>query len=381
MGTRIEAVSTARPRWFLRRHALGLEDAAARACLERGGRAAQDIDLLINVGVYRENNTVEPALASLIQEDIGANPGAPHVDGHGTFSFDVNNGGAGALSAAYLIDGFVSAGTAHVGLVVAGDADPCPRTSREFPFLPAGGAILLGHTDDEEGFHRFEFRTFPALSKVFEACVEWEPERGCNGVHVREDPALREACVESAKETTIGFLDAVRLKAGEVDVLVTSQYPSGFVERLAREIGVRADRIPAVQPDLQRAHTAGPIAALESAVGSGSFARARNVLFVAAAPGLTVAVALYKRASGRGVVVVRSAAGSWGSLWTDSCPDSIIEASRSPSMSCSVRMAARLMASSCLRPLRRSPSARQQRRRTRPSGSGQAPPGRGAPRR
>jgi len=298
MGTRIEAVSTARPRWLLRRRALRLEEAAARACLERGRRKPQDVDLLINVGIYKENNTVEPALASLIQEDIGANPGEPHVNGHGTFSFDVGNGGAGALSAAYLVDSFVSAGTARVGLVVAGDADPNPRTSRGFPFLPAGAAMLLGHTDDDEGFDRFEFRTFPALSHRFEACVQWEPEHQRNALHVREDPSLSDACVDCAAQATTDFLDAAGLHAEDVDVLVTSQYPSGFAERLARATGVPANRVPAVERELQRAHTAGPIAALESSVESGSFARARNVLFVAAAPGLTVAVALYKRPSG-----------------------------------------------------------------------------------
>jgi len=301
MGTRIEAVSTARPGWFLRRRALRLEGAAARACLERGGRRPQDVDLLINVGIYKENNTVEPALASLIQEDIGANPYAPQrIDGHGTFSFDVANGGAGALTAAHLVDAFLSGGTARVGLIVAGDADPSPRTSRGFPFLPAGGAMLLGHTDGDEGFDRFEFRNFPALSHRFEACVEWEPEHRRNAVHVREDPTLSDACVDCAAQTTTAFLDAAGLHAEDVDVLVTSQYPSRFAERLAHASGIPAGRIPVVRRELQRAHTAGPIAALEAAVDSGSFARARNVLFVAAAPGLTVAVALYKRATRTG---------------------------------------------------------------------------------
>ncbi len=33
----------------------------------------------------------EPALAAIIQQDIGANPEDPHADTHGTFSFDISN--------------------------------------------------------------------------------------------------------------------------------------------------------------------------------------------------------------------------------------------------------------------------------------------------
>ena len=90
MGTIIEATATAEGgSWG----ALGLADAAARLCLERAKRTAEEVDLLIDAGVYNDKGISEPAVASLIQEDIGANleqqPGA----GQGTFSFDVRNGG------------------------------------------------------------------------------------------------------------------------------------------------------------------------------------------------------------------------------------------------------------------------------------------------
>ena len=57
--------------------ALELADAAARACLERAHRTADELDLLINAGVYHDKILSEPAFASLIQEDIGANPNQP----------------------------------------------------------------------------------------------------------------------------------------------------------------------------------------------------------------------------------------------------------------------------------------------------------------
>jgi 3-oxoacyl-[acyl-carrier-protein] synthase III len=49
----------------------------------------------------------EPAIAALIQEDIGANPEDPHDDAHGTFSFDIANGTFGVLIALQIVDGFL----------------------------------------------------------------------------------------------------------------------------------------------------------------------------------------------------------------------------------------------------------------------------------
>ena len=78
MGTIIEASATAtahhRP---FGPGSLKLADAAARSCLERAERTAEELDLLINAGVYHDKLMNEPAFASLIQEDIGANPDRP----------------------------------------------------------------------------------------------------------------------------------------------------------------------------------------------------------------------------------------------------------------------------------------------------------------
>src|SRR5579864_7241559 len=102
MGTRIEAVTAVTSRGLRKPSARRLADAAARACLARAGKQPGDVDMLINAGVYREDNMGEPALAALIQEDIGANPGQPPVGGRGTFSFDLMNGTCGVISAIQL---------------------------------------------------------------------------------------------------------------------------------------------------------------------------------------------------------------------------------------------------------------------------------------
>lgn len=301
MGTCIEAAATARPRGrVFGRGARGLSDAAANSCLERAHRAPDELDLLINAGLYKDGNMAEPALASIIQDDIGANRGSPpRIGHHGTFSFDVANGGCGVITAAQLADGFVGSGRAHVGLIVAADADPSPRTSKRFPFRPAGGAVLLAHTPRDAGFHHFEIRTFPAQAPLFEIDLRWDPSaglahRGRNVLEVYEAPGFAESCVEHACEVARGVLAQAALTPGDIDLVIASQYPRHFATQVAGRLGIPVDRIPHVADDLAGAHTAGPIAALEAAIESKRFAHARHTLFVTAGAGITIGAALYR---------------------------------------------------------------------------------------
>ena len=107
MATVIERIELANGRWRDRHSALRLAVNASRDCIRNAGREPDDIDLLINAGIYRDRNLGEPALAAMIQEDIGAHPENPHAGSHGTFSFDVVNGSCGVLTALQVVDGFL----------------------------------------------------------------------------------------------------------------------------------------------------------------------------------------------------------------------------------------------------------------------------------
>ncbi|HUO71638.1 MAG TPA: hypothetical protein VMU39_12760 [Solirubrobacteraceae bacterium] len=131
--------------------AVELADTAARACLERAERTPDDVQLLINAGVYLDRNISEPAIAALIQEDIGANPEIQPGAGQGTFSFDVRNGACGLLTGMYLVDGLLASGTVQCGIVVAGDVDPEPGVSEGYAFPAAAGAVVLSSHDDRPG--------------------------------------------------------------------------------------------------------------------------------------------------------------------------------------------------------------------------------------
>lgn len=299
MGTCIESVATAHKLGRLHTHgALHLIDEAATTCLKRATCRPTQLDLMVNAGLYKDANAAEPALASIIQEDIGANPDQGLFGKHGTFSFDILDGGCGVVTGAHILDTFLASGTANYGMVVAGDVDPSPRTSLHFPFSPAGGAMLMRHTTHESGFLAFEHRTFPDDAHLFEVTLHWQPgagllHRGRNIVDVREKPEFAQRATELAAEVASELLTRQGLAPSDIDLLITSQYPRALATELGYRLRISWTRVPRVSPELAHAHTAGPLAALEAAFTSGQFARARRTLFVTVGAGLAVGVALY----------------------------------------------------------------------------------------
>ncbi len=298
MGTIIEASATAtahhRP---FGAGALKLADGAARLCLERANRTADELDLLVNAGVYHDKMMNEPALASLIQEDIGANPVHPPGAGHGTFSFDIANGACGLLTGIHLVDGLLASGTVGLGMVVASDVNPEPGVARGFDFPAVGGAVLLSADDSRAGFTAFQFATFPEFADLFHSYVDWEQDvprglahHGRNVLAVEIAGSYAARALECAESTARDLAAAQALDFGEVDLLVATASVSGFGDELAARLGVPAARVASLADGLAGAHTAAPAVALESA----RLAASRTALFVSAGAGITAAAALYR---------------------------------------------------------------------------------------
>ncbi len=294
MGTIIEAAATATESSL---GAVQLAGAAARFCLKRAGRTPGEVDLLINAGVYLDRNISEPAIAALIQEDIGANPGRHPGGGQGTFSFDVRNGACGLLTGIYLADGMLASETIKLGMVVAADADPDPGISEGFGFPAAGGAVLLSADQQGAGFTAFRFATFPEFAGLFQSEVSWHPgapdgpgRPGRNILTVKVADSYATRAAECAESTTRELAAASALDLGDIGLLVATASVPGFAGALAKRLGISAGRVASLPGSLAGAHTAAPAVALESA----ELAAARTTVFVSAGAGITVVAALYR---------------------------------------------------------------------------------------
>ena len=171
MGARIEAASALTSHGMRKPSARRLADDAAKACLAHAGKPAGDVDMLINAGIYREDNMGEPALAALIQEDIGANLGQPPIGGHGTFSFDLMNGTCGVISAIQLQAGFLRSGVIQLGLIVTSDVHPNPKDAGANPSgRPAARCSSAGMTASP-GSRTSTLRRFPSTRTCSRASI------------------------------------------------------------------------------------------------------------------------------------------------------------------------------------------------------------------
>jgi 3-oxoacyl-[acyl-carrier-protein] synthase-3 len=292
MGTTIDAVATSSGGFLQARSARKLANAAAQACTAKAGLSTSDIDLLINAGLYREHILGEPALAALIQEDIGANPEDPHEGGHGTFSFDVANGACGVLTGLQIADGFVRTGTAKRAMVVASDSNPGLGLAPGFPFTAAGGAVLCGHDDGPGGLDGFQWEVWPDEKELFTVHVGFERNRNRLQVLKRPDFDLRAAAC--AADAVAGLLADRDLKVSDVDLIVANPVRPDFLQGLAENLAVDDEVMVSVE-GASGVHTAGLVVALDAAFASGRLRDAHRVLLVSAGAGVTAGAALWLR--------------------------------------------------------------------------------------
>jgi 3-oxoacyl-[acyl-carrier-protein] synthase-3 len=287
MGTVIEHLGVIRGGWRNRHSALRLAVSAAQKCLREAGRNPDDVDLLVNAGIYRDRNLGEPALAALIQDDIGANAEDPHAGGHGTFSFDIANGTCGVLTALQVVDGFLRSRTIDCALVVASDADPGHGMSEHFPFPPVGAALLCRWAGDGEGLGRFHWKNCPDDGESFRATVGLGDAR--NVLRFSTSVAEERQFAVAAAEAARGCLDESALGIDDIDLIVGAPALPGYRTALATELGVGVERITVAAEKIS--HTASLAAALHRSIGH--LPPGARILLVAAGAGITAGAAIY----------------------------------------------------------------------------------------
>lgn len=267
---------------------------AARRSLERAGVAPEQVGVLINAGIFRDSNTVEPAVAALIQKEAGIGLDYRFGDPR-SFSFDLMNGATGVLNAVQVAQSILeTAGSGYV-LIVSGDTHPSLARSAaddEFPYATAGAALLLAHTDEPVGFgrvHTVAGSGSPAVQSYVDVTRMGTAGRAL--MTVEREPGFEDRLLEIAAEAGRRALDADGIDPGAT-VLIASTPTPKFPQLLAETLGIGAVRIP----DLSAGdpHTASLPLAYHRAVEEDSLIGFGTVLFVAAGAGPSAAAAVYR---------------------------------------------------------------------------------------
>ncbi|MFG2794590.1 hypothetical protein [Streptomyces sp. NPDC048419] len=282
---------------------------AGRACLQQAGLTAADVDVLINTGVYRDSNIVEPSLAALIQKRIGINLDyLRSSDRRGAFSFDLMNGACGVLNAVQAADSLLSTGSAQRVMVVSADThpsmDPALAGTFAFPYTSTGAALLLERTDGDRGFGRVHHRSLPGGHGI----NGYVPLRdvgseGRNSIVVDRSRDALDRMLDVAADVVHTTLAAERAKTGrgqvialEHTLLVTSQPSPDFAARLAKGLGLAADAAVSVEGLHGDPHTSALAYGYRQAQSLQRHRGHKGILFVSVGAGLTAAASLYRLA-------------------------------------------------------------------------------------
>lgn len=271
---------------------------AADKCIADAHIDKNQIDLIIDISIYRKENVIEPAMAHLIQKDIGIN--TIYKGGKQTFSFDLMNGANGFLSAVLMIDSFFKNNTIQKALIVSGDMHPSGKKTDDFPFAHVGAAALLENSGEKDkGFGRVMLYT---SNKGHNGLKSYADLSNCSGkgretITIEVDNDYHKKLEDFTVKSLESFYKD-HIKPEKIDKqalkLIISQPAKDFANNIAGRIGLNEENVVNTFDKYGDTHTSALTAGYFEAINSGSIKEGDIVLFVGAGSGLTVSAALYR---------------------------------------------------------------------------------------
>ncbi len=271
---------------------------AANVCINKAGIDIQEIDYLINVGVYRDDNLIEPSIAALIQKQLGLNLDyVKHPVERAAFSFDLMNGGGGVLNAMQVADALFATDRAKYILITSSDAHPASADAKAFPFTEAGGAILLASSDDpDKGLQACSFYSSDDDYVGTKTYVDYQ-QQGLNSksdITIKTDINFEAELLNFTFENCRSFLIQNNINPTQV-LLIASQISSQFVSSLGQKLEIPDQGVMKLHDRFGDPHTSSFALGLDcNGTSLSSDNHYEYILFVGAGAGIQCGCALYK---------------------------------------------------------------------------------------
>ena len=290
MRSRIESLGVSMPGGIIRHGSVDHAVAAGKRCLDSSRYRRSEIESLVNAGVFRDNHCGEPAMAAFIQGGLGINPSFKTT---GTFSFDLNNGGAGMLTALQALDAMMRAGVVRVAMAVTSEANTDRKPDPRYDYPRSGAAVIMDRSpDSHRGFGSFVFRTFDEYAGDSVSRVELYRKKG--RLTLEKSDQLEDHYRACARPVFDELLEREGLGREDIDLVIPSQVSEGFLSGLGAALGVTQDTIVNVYREIGGdTHTSSIILALDAARARGLAAPGRKGVLLAVGSGITVGCALY----------------------------------------------------------------------------------------
>lgn len=267
---------------------------AIKQCLQKTGCPNNDVDLLINAGVYRDKFLVEPAVSTLIAGEVDLNSGVDDWRKAKTFAFDLGNGAAGFLSSCYAAQASVASGKYNRAMVVSSEIENNAVTHSDdmVGLRQCGSAALIGRTEGEQGFRRFHFVNYGEHLNLFGSEVVHEPADSY--LHIEHDPAYHGTLLDCIPHTVRELLDAEGITLADIDLIIPPQVSGDFLDQLADKLQVSGDKLVRCADSIHDYYTSSTIYGLSAADEQGLIEDGKLALIIEAGSGIMVATALYQ---------------------------------------------------------------------------------------
>ncbi len=276
---------------------------AARECLAGAGLSAADVDVLVNVGVYRDANIVEPSNAALIQRELGMHPDYESGSSRPGFSLDLRNGACGVLNALQAANALLANGTAEHVLIVGSDAHPGGRAdAADFPYATVGGAFLVTKgIDDATGLGAVHLQPAPRPDGAHPGVAGYLDLKamgrdGARTITVDVAADFAEQVTGAARTAVRNHLANHPDMASDSTVLVTNNPAPDFAATLAADFGFA--RHHQADTGSRNAGSSGLIVAYHQLIRSGAVAPGDRLLLVAGGSGPTAGCVGYRVPAG-----------------------------------------------------------------------------------
>jgi 3-oxoacyl-[acyl-carrier-protein] synthase III len=295
MGLIIERSASA----VQQKHAGAIDSAAsvAEACIRSSGLDRAVIDVLINTGIYKDSNRIEPAFAAFIQRklDINADP-LKDGFGHTTFSFDLSNGRNCFLHAVQIVDSLARTGTVRNALVVSSSAASVEASAAPHSRSRVATAALLRLSGKEErGFHDLTFYCDDDAEPV----ISGHCDPGAYGpgatehVTIEADGRPPELVEQFVLAKVSDYLRELKIDPARISLMLSSYQHREFARRVTAATGIRSP-LPVDAGALDdNTFGSGLMVAWDAAREANLLTQGTTILMIEGGPGPIAALALY----------------------------------------------------------------------------------------
>jgi len=268
--------------------AFALAVEAGKNCIANSGIDISDIDLLINIGMYRDRNIVEPSFASLIQKGLGLN-NDPLENGmqKSTFSFDLSNGTLSFVNTIQVMDSMIQTEESSIALIVSCDGHPSQIKHEKFPFSSIGAAALLTRDGDTTTRPQFFYSTSNNGYVGLKSHIALQPNAQENlDFQVEDDyvEKIRTFAIDSIRKA----IKEKKIDLSGVKVVVAVQPEKEFGQAIAEGIGLAPEMALSTFDEYGDTYSSALILGYHKGIEQGRIKKGDKTLFVAVGSGLSL---------------------------------------------------------------------------------------------